>query len=166
MRLEVKREIVKQLNETFLSTQTAYLVDYRGLNVAEITALRTDLRKFNVKIQVMKNSLVRLACKGTPLEAFEAYLTGPVAITFADERPVDIAKTLLGFIESHPQLEIKTGILQGKKIHLKEIEELSKLPPIETLYIKLLSLMTTSIHSLYNVLQGNSRMLLRVPGRI
>lgn len=157
-----KKDIVSQLNTTFHSIDTAFLVDYRGLTVAAITQLRNDLRKFNGSIHIIKNSLARLACSDTAIELLKEEFNGPIAIAYVGENPVDIAKVLLKFADDHPSISLKAAVLQGKKIELKEVEELSKLPSMEVLQAKILGLINAPLQALYTVLQENSRQVLRV----
>lgn len=160
--LEKKKEIVAQLNRKFSSVDTAFVIDYRGLNVAEMTMLRSELRKSESTIHVIKNTLARLASENTVFKVLQDDFLGPVAISYGQEHPVEVAKTLLKFMQDHPALEVKTAILQGKKISKEEITNLSKLPSKDVMFATLLAQMNAPIQAFYRVVQENSKMLLRV----
>ncbi|MBN2382134.1 50S ribosomal protein L10 [bacterium] len=162
MHRETKKEIVQGLNATFHSVNTAFLLDYRGLTVAAMEELRAELRKYNGSFHVIKNTLAARACEDTPLACFKTALKGPTAITYAGENPVEVAKTLLKFIQGYPSISLKAAVLQGKAINYNEVEELSKLPTKEVLQATLLGLICAPIQALYTVFQENARKVVRV----
>lgn len=162
MRLEEKKEVVEKLAKKFQEEDTTFLVEYRGLNVAAMSLLRSELRKNNGSLRVVKNSLAKLASKGTAVEKMSDDFKGPIAVTFASEKPVEVAKTLLSFSKDNPKLIIKSGVLQGKEMSLRDVEALAKLPSQEVLFAQLLGTIQAPIQQLYTVLQENSRKVVRV----
>ena len=83
--LEIKKGVVADIKEKFEKAQTAVLVDYRGLNVAEDTELRNQLRKAGVEYVVLKNTMINLAIKEMNLDEMKSHLEGPTAVAFGYE---------------------------------------------------------------------------------
>lgn len=157
--LEQKKALVEEIKEKVESSQGMVLVDYRGLNVEEINELRANYRKAGVDYKVYKNSMMRFAFKEAGLEDFNEYLTGPNAIAFGFEDPVQAAKISHEFAKNNENLEIKAGVVDGKIISLDEIKELADLPSREVLIAKALGGLNAPISGFANVLQGTIRNL-------
>lgn len=96
----------------FQDSKSTVLTDYRGLNVAEVTELKKNLREAGVEYKVYKNTLVRRATKEVNYDGINDQLTGPIAIAFSNEDVVAPAKVLAEFAKAHSALEIKVGILE------------------------------------------------------
>lgn len=158
-KLEEKQKIVEEIKEKFQEAQSAVLVDYRGLNVEEITELRSKLREKGVDYKVYKNTMMRFAVKETSLEGLLEYLVGPTAVAFGMEDPVGAAKIINDFVKEHDDLEIKAGMVDGKVIDVKGIKNLAELPPREMLIAKVLGGLNAPISGFANVLQGTMRSL-------
>lgn len=156
-KLEEKQKIVEEIKEKFQEAQSAVLVDYRGLNVEEITELRSKLREKGVDYKVYKNTMMRFAAKETGFEGLLEYLVGPTAVAFGMEDPVEAAKIINNFVKEHDDLEIKAGMVDGKVIDVKEIKNLAELPPKEMLIAKVLGGLNAPIFGFANVLQGTMR---------
>lgn len=146
--LEAKKQLVEEIAEKFKESQSTILVDYRGLNVAEITELRKQLRENNVEYKVYKNTMTRRAVEKADLTELSDSLVGPTAIAFSKEDVVAPAKILHEFSKEHEELEIKGGVIEGKVATLDEIEELSKLPDYNGLVSMLLSVLQAPIRNL------------------
>lgn len=157
--IEAKKQIVEEIKEKVNKAQSVVLVDYRGLNVEEVTELRKKYREAGVDYKVYKNTLMRFAFKDAGFEEFTKFLTGPNAIAFCYDDPVAPAKITNEFAKEHKNLEIKSGIVDGKIISLDEIKELAELPPREVLIAKVLGGLNGPITGFVNVLQGNIRNL-------
>lgn len=162
LRLETKKNVVQTMNDRFQTLNSAFLIEYRGLNVAALTELRVELKKFDSDLHIVKNTLAQIASKGTPIESLVADFKGPTAITYADANPVEVTKFLLKFINDHPLVSIKSAMFEGKKVHVKELDDLAKLPSKEALHARLLGVMLAPIQQLYTVMQENSRQVVRV----
>lgn len=146
--IEQKQKVVEEIAEKFKDSQSTVLVDYRGLDVAQITELRKQLRDNNVEYKVYKNTLARRAIQDTDLEELTDVLVGPTAIAFSKEDVVAPAKILHEFSKDHEDLEIKGGVIEGKVATLDEIQELSTLPDHTGLVSMLLSVLQAPIRNL------------------
>lgn len=154
--IESKQQVVSEITEQFKGSQSSVLVDYRGLDVAEITALRKELRDNNVDYKVYKNTLARRAVAEVGLEELSETLVGPTAIAFGKDDVVTPAKILHEFSKKHEALEIKGGVIEGKVATLDEIEELSTLPDYDGLVSMLLSVLQAPIRNLAYVTKAVS----------
>ena len=157
MNREGKATIVQELNDKFAKAKLAVVTDYRGLTVPVMEELRRELRKGSAEIRVAKNTLLRRAVQGTSFEAMDGYLTGTTAITVAENDPVAPAKALVEFVKNHPQLTIKTAVLDGKTLTADDLIALSMLPSKEELLGKLLSVMNAVPTNFVRVLGGVPR---------
>lgn len=157
--LEQKQQVVEEIREKISKSQAVVLVDYRGLNVEEVTELRKKYKEAGVDYKVYKNSLMRFAFKNAGLEDFNEFLTGPNAIAFSFDDPVAPAKITDEFAKDHKNLEIKAGIVDGKIIDIEEIKALAELPSREVLIAQVLGGLNAPITGFVNVLQGNIRNL-------
>ena len=131
--LEQKKQQVAELSEKLSSAVAGVIVDYKGINVADDTALRANLRKAGVDYAVVKNTLLTLAVKGTALEGLTSVLEGTTALAVSNEDCVASAKILSEFAEKHENFSIKGGFLEGEVISLDKIDSLAKLPSREVL---------------------------------
>lgn len=145
--IEAKKQLVEEIAEKFKESQSTILVDYRGLNVAEITELRKQLRENNVEYKVYKNTMTRRAVEKVELDELSESLVGPTAIAFSKEDVVAPAKILHEFSKEHEALEIKGGVIEGKVATLDEIKELSTLPDHNGLVSMLLSVLQAPIRN-------------------
>ncbi|MDO4903431.1 MAG: 50S ribosomal protein L10 [Limosilactobacillus sp.] len=134
-----KAEMVKQTVELLNNAQTAIVVDYRGLTVAEVTDLRKQLRDAGVKMSVIKNKILDRAVEGTDYEGLRDTFVGPTAVAFSDEDAIAPAKILKKFAEDHDALEIKGGFVEKSVKTVDEINEYASLPGREELLSMLAS---------------------------
>ena len=111
-----KEAELQQLEAAFKGSDSAILVDYKGLNVPQVTDLRRQLRAAKAKYKVVKNTIARRAVKGTRFEALEKYFEGTTAVAYTDKDPVALAKTLTMFVKTAPTLQIKAAVVQGKAV--------------------------------------------------
>ena len=155
--LQSKAQNVEEIKEKIGKAQSIVLVDYRGLDVGELTELRSRYRKAGVEYKVYKNTMMRFAFKDSGLEDFNEYLKGPSAIAFAYENPVEVAKITSEFAKTNKNLEIKAGIVDGKIIDVKGVNDLGDLPPREVLIAQVLGGFNAPIQGFANVLQGTIR---------
>jgi large subunit ribosomal protein L10 len=157
--LEEKKQIVEEIKEKVEKAQSVVLVDYRGLNVEELTQLRRKYKEAGVDYKVYKNTMMRFAFKDAGLEEFNQFLTGPNAVAFGFDDPVQAAKITDEFAKDHDKLEIKAGIVDGKIIGIDEIKSLANLPSKEVLIAQTLAGLNGPIAGFANVLQGTIRNL-------
>ncbi|MBE9504760.1 MAG: 50S ribosomal protein L10 [Proteobacteria bacterium] len=157
-----KQAEVERLKDSFSRAKSTVLTDYCGLTVAEMNEIRGKLREASVELRVTKNTLAKIAIKGTDSESLTDILAGPIAIAFSYDDPVAGAKVLTELTKTHDDLEIKGGMLGDKVLSTSDIEELSKLPSKEILLSQLLSVMNGPMTGFVNVLVGNQRKLVQV----
>ena len=137
-----KEEQVAQLQGWLKENAAVVLADYRGLTVAEDTALRTELRKNEIGYHVAKNTLIKRAANNLEITDLDEYLNGPTALAYAAD-PVAVTKILAKFAEEHKALELKAGLVDGKFVNAEEIQALAKMPSREVLLGRFMG----SIHS-------------------
>lgn len=138
---------MEEITEKFKNSVSTIVVDYRGLNVAEITELRKQLREAGVEFKVYKNTLTRRAAEAAELTEINDVLTGPNAIAFSNDDVVAPAKILNNFAKENEALEIKAGVIEGKVVSLDEIKALAELPSREGLLSMLLSVLQAPIRN-------------------
>jgi len=109
------------------------LTHYRGLNVEQTNHLRKRLREEKVSYHVIKNTLMRLASKGTDLEKLNDYFEGPTAIAISHGDPILLAKILSEFIRTQPSFAIKVGLFEGRIASPEEVKALATMPSREVL---------------------------------
>ncbi len=146
--IEQKQQLVQEIASKFRDSQSTLLVDYRGLDVAEVTELRKQLREADVEFKVYKNSMARRAVDAVELGELSDTLVGPTAIAFSNEDVVAPAKILNNFAKDHNELEIKGGVIEGQVASLEQIQELADLPNYEGMVSMLLSVLQAPIRNL------------------
>ena len=152
-----KQEELTQLESAFKGTDSAILVDYKGLNVPQVTDLRRELRKAKAGYKVVKNTIAKRAIKGTVFESLGEHFVGTTAIAYTQNDPVALAKTLTTFAKTAPSLQIKAAVVQGRAIKPAEVTDLASLPGKPELYAKLLFLLNAPMVQLVSVLNAAPR---------
>ena len=152
-----KVAMVEEIQERLSRVQGAVLTDYRGLNAAEMTALRKELREAGVEYKVFKNTLTILAAREANLEELVPLLTGPTAFAFGYNDPVAPAKIISEFAKKSKALEIKGGGVEAQIIGPEGVADLANLPSREVLLSMVLRGMQGPMTGMVNVLQGNIR---------
>jgi len=145
--VEQKKQIVEEITNKFKNSVSTVVVDYRGLNVAEVTELRKQLREAGVEFKVYKNTLTRRAAEAAELAGLNEVLVGPSAIAFSENDVVAPAKILNDFAKKHEALEIKAGVIEGNVATVEEVKALADLPSREGLLSMLLSVLQAPIRN-------------------
>ena len=157
-----KEQELQALQSAFNASDTAILVDYKGLNVPQVTELRRQLRGAKASYKVVKNTLAKRASKGTKLASLEAHFEGTTAIAYTGDDAVALAKALTTFMKSAPALKIKAAVLQGEAIQPQAVTDLATMPGRPELYAKLLFLLQAPMQQLVTVLSATPRNLVTV----
>jgi large subunit ribosomal protein L10 len=145
--IQEKQEAVAVIAAKIAASSSTVVADYRGLNVAQVTELRKQLREAGIEFQVLKNSLVRRATEGTDYVELNNILTGPTAIAFGKEDAVAPAKILNDFAKKNDALKLKGGVVEGKVVSQEEIKALAELPSREGLLSMLLSVLQAPVRN-------------------
>ena len=135
---------VAEIADEFRGASASVVTEYRGLSVAQLTALRRALGP-DVTYRVAKNTLVKRAAQDAGVEGLEALLTGPTAISFVTGEPVDAAKALRDFAKANQALVIKGGFMDGRTLTVAEVNQLADLESREVLLAKLAGAMKANL---------------------
>ncbi|KAF4320851.1 hypothetical protein G195_006050, partial [Phytophthora kernoviae 00238/432] len=142
-----KQESVDAVTAKLRESATSVVVDYRGLNVAQVTELRKQLREAGIEFQVLKNSLLRRAAAAAELTELNEVLSGPSAIAFSVDDVVAPAKILNDFAKKNDALELKGAVVEGRVIGVEEVKALAELPSREGLLSMLLSVLQAPVRN-------------------
>ena len=152
--LSEKQAIVASLTEKLQGAAAGVLVDYKGITVAEDTALRSELRKNNVEYAVVKNTLLRFAVNNVGMNELDGLLNGTTALAICADDPVAPARVINDFAKKiNDHFEIKGGFMDGKVMPLNEVMALAAIPPLPILRAQVLGTMLAPISGLACVLK-------------
>lgn len=152
--LEQKQQMVAAVSEKINAAVMGVVVDYKGINVTDDTALRKELRENGVEYFVVKNTLLSRAIDGTELEGIKSVLEGTTAIALSNEDYTAAARILNNYAEGHENFNIKAGFMDGKIISNDEIIALAKLPSKEVLLATVLSAFQAPIAAFARAIQA------------
>ena len=125
------------IRDRFKSDKLILLVDYRGINVEQVTKLRSDLRNSNASYKVIKNNIIKRALNLNGENGLDALLEGPTAVVTSKEDYLEASKIIYKFSKDNDFYKIKGGIIDGKVMTAEEIITLAKLPSRQELLAKL-----------------------------
>ncbi|MGN0460783.1 MAG: 50S ribosomal protein L10 [Ruminococcus sp.] len=145
--LEAKKALVAELAERLKASVSGIVVNYEGINVADDTAMRKELRECDVKYTVVKNTMLGRACEQAGLAGLEDVLSGTTAIATSETDYAGAARILSKYAKSHEGFAIKSGFLDGEVIDMDKIDALSKLPTREVLLANVLGAFQAPIAS-------------------
>lgn len=161
-----KETEVATLKDYFNRATSVIVADYRGLDVASVDALRSQLRSAGDEgeyaYRVTKNTLIRRAAVGTPLESLAAHFQGPTALAFSFGDPAGLAKLLVDYAKVHEVFELRAGIVEGRPIDSGEIATLATLPSLDALRSKLIGVLLAPATKLVQVVQAPAGQLARL----
>lgn len=152
--LEIKKAAVAEIKEKLTNAKSVVVVDYRGLTVAEDTALRAEFRKAGVEYAVLKNTMVELAAKEVGIEGLDGFLKGPTAVAFGMTDAVAPAKVITEFIKKAKKTEVKCGLLDGQVLDAAGVEALAAIPSREVLIAKVMGSMMSAVSKFVYVVEA------------
>ena len=156
---EQKAEAISEFSENIGKATNAFLIDFKGITVPQVTELRKQVRESGSKYVVVKNTLALIAVKDSPLTQLSKDFTGMTAVAFNTTDAVALAKVLTKFAKDVPSVQFKGAILGGQAVPASEIQNIANLPTRDELIAKLLFLMQHPIRGLVTVLAANIRNL-------
>ena len=139
---------VEELSEKIKKAKVVLLTDYKGINVADVTALRAKLRKTDTEYKVIKNNITRRALQSCKIEGLEDQLEGTTAVILGYEDYLEPLKAIYEYSKENEFYKIKGGIIEGKVVPVEELVTLAKLPSRETLIAQLAGALLGNISKL------------------
>ena len=152
-KVELKQPVVQAIAEDIKDAASVVLVDYRGLTVAEDTALRKQLREAGVIYKVCKNTMMKRAFEGTDFAQLDEYLEGPNAIAISKEDATAPARVLAEFAKKADKLELKGGVVEGTYYDAAGIGVIASIPSRDVLLGRLLGSMQSPITNFARVIK-------------
>lgn len=146
--LKQKEEEVKKLAEKMKDASLVLLVDYRGINVADVTSLRKSVRETKAEYAVIKNNITRRALEACGITELDNVLEGPTAVIIAQEEYLPALKAIYKFAKENDFYKIKGGVLEGKVSSTEELNALAVLPSREELIAKLAGCLLANVSKL------------------
>jgi large subunit ribosomal protein L10 len=150
---------VSELTQEIGKANNAFLIDFKGITVPQVTELRKQVRETKSGYVVVKNTLALIALKDSPIVAMREQFTGPTAIAFNAKDAVALAKALTKFAKDVPAVRFKGAMLDGQIVPTEQIQTIATLPSREELVAKLLYVLQSPMRGLATVLQANIRNL-------
>ncbi len=152
-----KAEAISEFSEGVGSATNAFVLDFKGITVPQVTELRKQVRESGSQYVVIKNTLALIAMKDTPMQKLTGTFSGMTAVAYNTSDPVALAKVLTKFAKDVPNVQFKGALLAGQVVAASEIQNIANLPSREELLAKLLFLMQHPIRGLAVVLNGTLR---------
>ncbi len=162
MKREDKTQVVADLHERMSRSKVAILTRFSGLDVEKMTQLRRELRKEAVEYRVVKNTLFRLAVKGTDKEFLSSEMAGPVGVASSESDPVAPARVLARFAKEFPELKIMLAASEGRLWGAADIQAWVALPSLDQLRGKILGLVQASASTLARLVATPGTQMARV----
>ena len=152
--LSEKQAIVAGLTEKVQAAAAGVIVDYKGITVAEDTALRAECRQNNIEYAVVKNTLLRFAFHNVGMTELDEHLNGTTALAVCADDPVAPARVIAEFAKKlNGKFEIKGGFMDGKVVDMNTVNALASIPALPVLQAQVLGTMLAPISALACVLK-------------
>jgi large subunit ribosomal protein L10 len=124
-----KQQVLGEIKEAWQNVSSVVIADYRGITVPVVTTMRDDFRKAGCHYRVIKNSLVKIAVKGSKMEPITKLMAGTTAVIWTtNEAPQPPAEIALKWAKTEPKFKILGGFYEGQVLDLAGVEMLSKMP--------------------------------------
>lgn len=160
--LEQKQAVVAEVAAVAAAAPAAVAAEYKGLNVAEMTALRRSARKAGIYLRVVRNTLARRALEGTQFECMRETLTGPLLLAFSNEEPGSAAKVIRDFTRENEKLVVRLIAVDGQLLDSAEIEGVANMPTADQARAMLLGLLQAPLGKFLRVLSEPEGKFLRL----
>ena len=161
LNLENKKAIVDEINGVASRSISAITVEYRGLTVAKMNALRKMARERNIYMRIVRNTLVRLAVKDTDFACLDETLRGPLLLAFSQDAPGDAARLFKEFIKTNEEVVVKAIAVGGQSYGATQLEAVANLPTKAEAISQMLGLLQAPLGQLLRVLTGPQEKLVR-----
>ena len=159
MKSRSKADTVVALRRAIDAQKGAVVAEFRGIKVAEITALRKKLRLVNAEFKVVKNTMMRLASKDTDFGQLEKFFTGPTAVALTHGDPVALAKAMKEYAGASPKVRIKAGLFEGRVLSATDVLAMADVPAREVLLARLAGGLISPVSRLVQALSWPQRKL-------
>jgi large subunit ribosomal protein L10 len=145
MRRAEKIEVVEELKKVFKDSGSVILIDFKNIDVPDITELRRKIRESGSEYRVVKNTLALRAAEGTSMDEVKEHFEGPTAVAYTEQNIVGLAKVLRDFIKEHSGMGFKVGVLEGQVVSHEQVSSLADMPSREELLSKVVFLMNAPL---------------------
>jgi large subunit ribosomal protein L10 len=152
-KVELKQPVVDEIKENIQDAKSVVLVDYRGLTVEQDTVLRKTMRESDIVYKVYKNTMVKRAIEGTEFESLKADLEGPTAVVISKTDATAPARVAAKFAKENPELELKSGVVEGTYYDNSTIKTIATIPSREELLSKFLGSIQSPIANFARVIK-------------
>jgi large subunit ribosomal protein L10 len=157
-----KETLIKEMNDKFSRAKSIVVTEFKKVDVETVTKLRKKLRDGGVEYKVLKNTLAKRAAKGTTAEVISDDFVGPVAASISYGDAIAPAKILTEFIKDLENFKIKSAVVDGKKMSVKDVQTLAKLPGLNELRAKILGMINQPAGKLARTIAEPANTLARV----
>lgn len=154
-----KTAAIAAIGDTIGKAPHAFLIDYQGITVPQVTELRRQVRAAGAEYVVVKNTLALRAIKGAPLGTLSDHFSGMTAVAYSSKDIVSLAKVLRDFGKTNPRVKVKAALVDGQKVAASELEALATMPSRTELVARLVGLMQSPMRRLVTVLSAPQRNL-------
>jgi len=157
-----KQELVSEYVDILERARGLVVTEYRGMTMKQLDELRGKLREKNASFTVTKNTLLKIALEQVGMAVPDVLLSGPVALVVAFEDLPNTVKTVLDYANGNEIFVVKGGILGTSVVDEKQLDAISKLPPLEVLRAQLIGMTTMPLTQLMGLLEEPGRQVVAV----